>query len=156
MTAVLTLAFAVGVQDGPQAASQVDPWSAGVILVGSPSFYDGITAVSTIVCAFFFPFPSLLFLQDSLEPSPSLVRRRSQLCQHFGRDASSGELWEEPCADSIVRHRYLPCTLSSTSRPVLSSILTAFLPPEHRLRRSPLLRRLRFVARSRIRRPASE
>ncbi|GAA6006849.1 hypothetical protein JCM10207_009114 [Rhodosporidiobolus poonsookiae] len=50
--AVLTLAVAVGVQDRPDAAPQVGPWDPQVLVVAHPSFFDAMTALSTISFSF--------------------------------------------------------------------------------------------------------
>ncbi|GAA6041821.1 hypothetical protein JCM8097_007180 [Rhodosporidiobolus ruineniae] len=52
MTAIITLAVSVGVQDRPAAAPQVGPWDPQTILFAQPSFLDAMSAVSTIMLCF--------------------------------------------------------------------------------------------------------
>ncbi|GAA6042955.1 hypothetical protein JCM8097_000019 [Rhodosporidiobolus ruineniae] len=52
MSAVLTLAVAVGVQDRPSTAPPVGPWDPQVVVVGAPSFLNAMSAVATIVFSF--------------------------------------------------------------------------------------------------------
>ncbi|WOO84835.1 N amino acid transport system protein [Vanrija pseudolonga] len=51
LAAVFTVAIACGVQGRPAAAPQVGPWTKEIKLFGSPSFAEGMTAVSSIVFA---------------------------------------------------------------------------------------------------------
>jgi hypothetical protein len=53
VTSVFTLMIAVGVQDRPDLAPRTGPWSTGVKVTNTPSFVDGINAVSTVVCESF-------------------------------------------------------------------------------------------------------
>ena len=52
LTAILTLTIAVGVQDRPASAPQEGVYESNYKLVGSPTFAEAISAVSTIVFAF--------------------------------------------------------------------------------------------------------
>ncbi|GAA5915177.1 hypothetical protein JCM6882_001129 [Rhodosporidiobolus microsporus] len=52
MSAVITLAISVGLQDRPDAAPPTGPWDPQVIIFGTPSFLNAMSAVATIVFSF--------------------------------------------------------------------------------------------------------
>lgn len=59
MGAIVTLTIAVGVQDRPAAAPPTGPWDKNIAAFKKASFFDGIAAISTAICASFsslFPF----------------------------------------------------------------------------------------------------
>lgn len=77
----MTLTIAVGVGGRPAAAPQTGPWASDYKIVGSPSFEDGISAISSLVFAFagttgFFPIASEM-------RDPRLFTRSLIICQSF-------------------------------------------------------------------------
>ncbi|KAH1273633.1 hypothetical protein KXW98_003570 [Aspergillus fumigatus] len=51
LTAILIVTIGVGIQKRPSSVSQVGPWSSDFRLINSPSFTDGVSAVSSLIFA---------------------------------------------------------------------------------------------------------
>jgi amino acid transporter len=130
MSATITLAVSVGVQDRPSAAPATGPWDPNVIIVGSPSFVNGISAVSTVVFSYA-GTPNFFNIISEMR-RPQEFKKTVIGCQAFVTAAYLVGLWPQ------VR------------------VGNATDKPGHRLRRLPLLRPIRLVARSWISRPAPQ
>ncbi|KAG9679051.1 amino acid transporter, partial [Aureobasidium melanogenum] len=79
ISAILTLTVAVGVGGRPAAAPQTGPWKSDYKIVGSPTFEDAISAISSLVFAYagtpgFFPIASEM-------RDPRLFTRSLIICQ---------------------------------------------------------------------------
>ncbi|KAH0045714.1 amino acid transporter, partial [Aureobasidium melanogenum] len=79
ISAILTLTVAVGVGGRPAAAPQTGPWKSDYKIVGSPTFEDAISAISSLIFAYagtpgFFPIASEM-------RDPRLFTRSLIICQ---------------------------------------------------------------------------
>ncbi|KAH0278625.1 amino acid transporter, partial [Aureobasidium melanogenum] len=79
ISAILTLTVAVGIGGRPAAAPQTGPWKSDYKIIGSPSFEDAISAISSLVFAYagtpgFFPIASEM-------RDPRLFTRSLIICQ---------------------------------------------------------------------------
>jgi hypothetical protein len=50
MTSILVVTIGVGVQDRPSAAPQTGPWDKNIAAFRSATFWEGISAISTVIC----------------------------------------------------------------------------------------------------------